>query len=329
MRAPLVAAVGHGIISAMKKVLFLVIFCALIFFAFKGARLFFGGRVLSFEGEKLLKINENGLVFAAQIKSKTVEDLLREQKITLGEKDLVFPQKSAKTLPGMTVEIRRAVPVTIIADDQTISYFTFKSSVEEALGEAGIELSRLDKVKPERDKGVESGMEIEVTRINIEKITEEEKISFETVEKNDPKLKWRKKEVEQEGVDGIKEVSYEVTYKNGKQVSKEKLSSKIIQQPVDEIVKIGTKVEVGKSKVGIASWYAHTGTMACASRMFPRGTWLRVTNRENGKQVFVVVNDFGPQQGTGKMIDLDKVAFAKLASIGKGVIEVKVEEILE
>jgi rare lipoprotein A len=63
--------------------------------------------------------------------------------------------------------------------------------------------------------------------------------------------------------------------------------------------------------------------------MFSRGTWLRVTNRENGKRVFVVVNDYGPQRGTGKMIDLDKVAFQKLASIGKGVIEVKVEEILQ
>jgi rare lipoprotein A (peptidoglycan hydrolase) len=52
-----------------------------------------------------------------------------------------------------------------------------------------------------------------------------------------------------------------------------------------------------------------------------------VTNQENGKQIIVQVNDYGPDPGTGKIIDLDKVAFAKLASIGQGVIEVKIEEI--
>jgi rare lipoprotein A (peptidoglycan hydrolase) len=62
--------------------------------------------------------------------------------------------------------------------------------------------------------------------------------------------------------------------------------------------------------------------------MFPRGTWLRVTNRATGKQIFVVVNDYGPMRGTGKMIDLDKVAFEKIAPLGQGVVEVKVEEIL-
>ncbi len=62
--------------------------------------------------------------------------------------------------------------------------------------------------------------------------------------------------------------------------------------------------------------------------MFPKGTWLRVTNLQNQKQVIVVVNDYGPARGTGKMIDLDKVAFEKLANLSQGVIEVKVEEIL-
>jgi rare lipoprotein A len=67
--------------------------------------------------------------------------------------------------------------------------------------------------------------------------------------------------------------------------------------------------------------------MKCASVRYSKGTWLRVTNQENGKQIIVQVNDYGPDPGTGKVIDLDKVAFAKLASVGQGVIEVKIEEI--
>jgi len=68
--------------------------------------------------------------------------------------------------------------------------------------------------------------------------------------------------------------------------------------------------------------------MACASLQFPKGTWLRVTNRANGKQIIVQVNDSGPYS-EDKIIDLDKVAFQKIADLGQGVTEVKVEEILE
>jgi rare lipoprotein A len=54
-----------------------------------------------------------------------------------------------------------------------------------------------------------------------------------------------------------------------------------------------------------------------------------VTNRDNGKQVIVQVNDYGPMASTGKIIDLDSVAFKKIGTLGQGVVSVKVEEILE
>jgi len=279
--------------------------------------------------EKLIQINDNGFNFGAKARASTVGALLEEQCIVLSEHDELFPAPNTTLVPGMNIAIRRALPVTIQVDGEEIIHHTFKRTIEQALIEAGVTLSHLDKVKPTKLSGIEKDQEIVVTRIEIEQVTEEESIKFKTVEKEDSKLRWRKKKVKQAGVKGIKKVDYEITYKNGKQVSKEKLSSKTIEKPTDEIVAIGTKIDVGKTKVGVASWYAHTGTMACASRMFPRGTWLRVTSRENGKRVFVQVNDFGPMRGTGKMIDLDAVAFKKLAPLGKGVIEVKVEEILE
>ena len=55
--------------------------------------------------------------------------------------------------------------------------------------------------------------------------------------------------------------------------------------------------------------------------------YLRVTNRANGKSVIVQVNDCGPY-GKGRVIDLNKKAFQKIADLGAGVINVKVEEIL-
>ncbi|MCX6765464.1 MAG: septal ring lytic transglycosylase RlpA family protein [Candidatus Moranbacteria bacterium] len=89
----------------------------------------------------------------------------------------------------------------------------------------------------------------------------------------------------------------------------------------------GTYVKVGKSHTGTATWYSFRGGLFAASPWLPIGSYARVTNKENGKQIIVKINDRGPF-GDGRIIDLDKVAFAKIAPLGQGVISVKVEEII-
>lgn len=79
--------------------------------------------------------------------------------------------------------------------------------------------------------------------------------------------------------------------------------------------------------VGQASWYRHKGGLFAASPDFKAGTILRVTNLENGKAVTVVVNDYGPDRKLhpNRVVDLDAVAFAKIASTKSGLIKVKIE----
>ncbi|MBI2459822.1 MAG: serine hydrolase [Parcubacteria group bacterium] len=78
---------------------------------------------------------------------------------------------------------------------------------------------------------------------------------------------------------------------------------------------------------GQASWYAHKGGLFAASPDFPQGSKLRVYNLANNKFVDVIVNDFGPnrQLHPNRVIDLDKQAFKKLASLAAGMIKVRVE----
>ena len=78
---------------------------------------------------------------------------------------------------------------------------------------------------------------------------------------------------------------------------------------------------------GRASWYSYKGGLFAASPDFPKGSKLRVYNTANNKFVDVVVNDFGPDRKLhpDRVIDLDKVAFKKLSSIGAGVIDVRVQ----
>lgn len=53
-----------------------------------------------------------------------------------------------------------------------------------------------------------------------------------------------------------------------------------------------------------------------------------MTNASNGKSVIVRHNDFGPGKkpfANGVVIDLSKGAFAKIADLKKGIIDVEVK----
>lgn len=85
----------------------------------------------------------------------------------------------------------------------------------------------------------------------------------------------------------------------------------------------------GTLTVGKASWYKYKGGDFAASPDFPKGSKLRVTNLANNKSVEIVVNDWGPERDKhpDRAIDLDKEAFAKIASTGEGIINVSVSPI--
>ncbi len=63
-----------------------------------------------------------------------------------------------------------------------------------------------------------------------------------------------------------------------------------------------------------------------AHRTYPFGTWLKVTNLENGKSVVVKVNDRGPYvSDPTRIIDLSQAAFESISSLSRGIIEVTIE----
>ena len=63
-------------------------------------------------------------------------------------------------------------------------------------------------------------------------------------------------------------------------------------------------------------------TAACNS--LPLGTWIKVTNLSNGKNVIVKTND-RLHKSMNRLVDLSKVAASKLGFTKQGLAKVKVE----
>jgi rare lipoprotein A len=92
---------------------------------------------------------------------------------------------------------------------------------------------------------------------------------------------------------------------------------------------------VAKAQSGIASVYAHSGgrtasgepvapgALTAAHRTLPFGSFVRVTNRRNGRSVVVRINDRGPFV-PGRIIDLSPAAAQALGFSGLAPVTVNV-----
>lgn len=75
---------------------------------------------------------------------------------------------------------------------------------------------------------------------------------------------------------------------------------------------------------GRASWYAAAASGGCAHRTLPKGTVVKVTNTANGVSTMCTVNERGPYVD-GRIIDLSRPDFDKVAGSHVGVIDVIIE----
>lgn len=299
-----------------------------MFFAYKSFAFFWTDEPADYQNsEKTVTISDNGLDFEIKTNTDSVSELLQEKNIKLSDYDKLIPYPDSQIFSGTNIEIRRAIKIKIEADEKTIENYTTAKNISNALAENSIILSRLDKVAPDKNSLPTPDLKIIVTRINVEEITVNEDIDFKTSAKEDSKMGWREKKITTPGELGIREVVYQVTYKNSQEISRVALSKKIVKDPVTQVETQGTYMELKKAAKGQATWYAYQGGMFAASTTIPKGSYAKVTSTASGKSIVVQINDYGPQ-GKGRIIDLDKIAFQKLAPIGAGVIGVKVEEIL-
>ena len=71
--------------------------------------------------------------------------------------------------------------------------------------------------------------------------TKTESIAFETVRQDDPTLEKGKEVVAQNGANGTRTIIYTVTYTDGKETGRTVASDKVTTEPVNQIIKVGTK----------------------------------------------------------------------------------------
>jgi len=160
---------------------------------------------------------------------------LTENGILLGPGDAVFPDPDTPLSAGLSAEVSHADQVNVLLPEGTTILHTRKAIVGDALAEAGIPLSPLDRVEPDRAAPVSNGTYVRVTRVSVGSVVEHSDIPFKTVFRSDPDLAWGATR-RTEGQNGVDAREYDVTSENGQEVGRTLVREWTEVEPQDAVV---------------------------------------------------------------------------------------------
>ena len=283
--------------------------------------------------------------FSLQCEEVTVGECLHKDAVAVFERDYLSPTMTTPMEAGMHVIIRRAIPVQfvdVVGEKQRI--YSHGTRVADVLAEMNIVLGTNKRVTPDANSWLESDMEIRILAEREEKYTKTVTIPFEKEQKKDVALTIGKQVIEQKGENGKKEETYRLIYIGDELKEKKLLKTEILTEPRTEIVRVGTKLPDHTETIaeGKASFYSAsldgsltaTGKtinlkeLVAAHKTLPFGSVVKVTNVTNGKSVIVRIVDRGPYIA-GRVIDLTPAAFAEIAPLSSGVVNVRLDLIVD
>ncbi len=261
-------------------------------------------------------------VYIAPLFVRTLPAVLEAISTTSVPEDRVQMVPPASYGLGGQLVITRALPVMVTDAGTTTTFRTWAETVGDLLTEQKVELGDRDRVVPllETQLGLEQA--IIITRVSVVEVKKTETIAFTSKTINDPETPRGQQQIVQKGEKGSRVLTYQVTRENSQETGRKLLKTDVTKEPVAEIVSVGTKVQVLGS--GRATWYDPPWSgLTAAHNTLPKGTMVDVVNIANGKRVTVKINDRGIQSDA--VIDLSPEAFRELATLGTGVISVRLE----
>ncbi len=171
----------------------------------------------------------------------TVSDVLDAAGIELAESDVLNCSENAQITSEMAIIISKAVKVTVLADGKKHTYKVSDSTVGELLKSKNIKLSSDDIINHKQSEQLKDGMKIIIKRVKYEDKTMTDKIEYKTITKKSDELYIGQTKVKREGKNGERWGYYVCRYVDGKMQDRACIVTKVLKEPVDEVVLVGTK----------------------------------------------------------------------------------------
>ena len=175
---------------------------------------------------------------------QSAERIVRDAGISLYPEDTTTLTRSTDLVgdgAGLELTIHRATPISVDLFGTVTSLRTQASTVGDMLKEKEISLGANDRVSVALSAPITADMSLRVWREGKQTITVDEDVTFATEEVKDADREVGYTSVQTPGQNGKRSVTYEVEIQNGAEVARKEVTSITTQEPVTQVVIVGSK----------------------------------------------------------------------------------------
>ena len=199
------------------------------------------GETITIKRGRLLNLIVDGDARQVWVTATSLDEALAQAGMRAPGAALSVDRSARVPLGGLSVDVDLPHTITVHVDGESHVLVTTKSTLREALDEAGIVVNPGDTVSSPLDNRPADGEGVVIVRVTSGQVQESASIPFATQTKPDASLYVGTKKVVQQGKNGTRVRTYQVVYADGKQTSKTLVSDVVTVQPVPQIVAVGTK----------------------------------------------------------------------------------------
>ena len=142
---------------------------------------------------------------------------------------------------SIVLSVNRATEFTLNLYGTVTTAYTRANSVGEMLKSKDIRLGPNDDLSVSPETPLHVGMTVSVWRNGVQTATVEEEIAFPVRQIKDVDQPASYKKVQTPGVKGKKNVTYQITMQNGKEVGRKAIQSVVLQEPKEQVEVVGAK----------------------------------------------------------------------------------------
>ncbi|HZA09904.1 transglycosylase family protein [Mycobacterium sp.] len=219
--------------------------------------------------------------------ASTVDDALAQ--LSMNDAAPAAASRSSRLpLAGMALPVVSAKNVHIDDGGAVSDQRLAAPNVGALLAAAGVALQQSDKVVPPPSTPVTEGMDIIVTRIRMEKVTERVPLPPAQQRVEDPTMNMSRKVLDDPGAPGTQDVTFAVATVNGVETGRLPVANEVVTPGRDAVLRVGAKpgtevppVSNGATWDALAgceshgNWAINSGNGFYGGVQFDQGTWER------------------------------------------------------
>ncbi|WP_432504185.1 ubiquitin-like domain-containing protein [Kineococcus arenarius] len=193
--------------------------------------------------------------------ARTVDEALADLDVRAEGAKLSASRSQALGRDGLSLDVVTPKAAVVVADGQERPVTTTATDVAALLAETGVQVREGDEVSVDTAARVTPDLRVQVVRVDRSQSTEQVAIAHGSRTERTDALYEGEREVVTGGVDGSKTVTFDDVFRDGVRVAHDAVAETVDVQPVEEVVRVGTKAKPAPAPAAASSSSSSGGSV--------------------------------------------------------------------